>query len=442
MKKILFALFTGFIFLNSAFGQLSVSFAVTHPTCSGYNDGAIDLSISGGTLPYTILWYHQSDLISAAEDLNGLVQGEYIVQVIDSAGLTIMDTAWLFPPYEISTIDTIADATCYSGNGTINITPSGGTPFYVGILSELLWDPYLQEYYIDSTLMDTLMTNIDTTSLIWSVPAGNYMVFIADNSGLGCVIQKFIVINQPSAPLTFNTTFDNVTCKGGSDGWITIVPDGGTPPYTYAWSGGQTTSSITAQAAGIYTLTVIDANSCSKTESIEIEEPFQSLLIYEDVADVSCRDNHDGAVTVTLIENALAPYTYAWSNGTSASEITGLDAGTYSVTITDANSCQTTETYTVGLNDIDCIVIYNVVTPDGNGKNDVWEIKNIHLYPDCSVAVYNRWGKQVFSSDKGYDNLWDCTSDGKLLESGDYYYIINLNFGNYPPYTGPVKILK
>ena len=94
------------------------------------------------------------------------------------------------------------------------------------------------------------------------------------------------------------------------------------------------------------------------------------------------------------------------------------------------------------MRDCDCITIYNVVTPDGNGKNDTWEIKNIHLYPNAEVKVFNRWGKLVYIKNKGYDNSWDGKFEGSLLDSGDYYYVVNLNMGNYPPYTGPIKILK
>jgi len=96
----------------------------------------------------------------------------------------------------------------------------------------------------------------------------------------------------------------------------------------------------------------------------------------------------------------------------------------------------------VALNDVDCIIINNVITPDGNGKNDTWIIKNIELYPDCDVTVIDRWGKIVLPKTVGYDNSWDATFDGNILDSGDYYYIVNLNIGNYPPYTGPLKIIK
>ncbi|MBU0764215.1 MAG: gliding motility-associated C-terminal domain-containing protein, partial [Bacteroidetes bacterium] len=69
------------------------------------------------------------------------------------------------------------------------------------------------------------------------------------------------------------------------------------------------------------------------------------------------------------------------------------------------------------------------------------KIENIHLYPGCEVSVFDRWGKLVFS-DTGYDNSWDGTCDGEELNNGDFYYVVTLNKGNYPPYTGPLKIIK
>lgn len=442
MKRIILLFVTGLALIGYTSGQLALSFTVSNPSCFGYYDGAIDLNISGGITPYSVTWYSQGVLIAASEDVSGISQGDYVVQVIDSVGLTTIDTVWLFPPYEITTIDTISDAGCYSANGSINITPEGGTGFYMGILNPMKWDAFIQEWFIDSTLIDTTYTNIDTVSFKWSVPAGYYYILVAEDSGSGCFIEKYVEINQPSAPLTFNKTFGNVTCKDGNNGFITIIPDGGTPPYLFSWSSGQNTSAISSLTAGLYNVVVYDNRGCSKVETIEIEEPFQDLIIVDMVSDVSCRDNHDGAISISEVENSVSPLSYSWSTGASLSEISNLDAAFYTLTVTDGNNCQVSKIYDVALKDVDCIVIYNVLTPDGNGKNDLWEIKNIELYPECTISVLNRWGKEIFSAGPGYDNSWDGKSDGKLLESGDYYYIVNLNFGNYPPYTGPVKILK
>lgn len=442
MNRIIINLILFLGIISTCQAQLNMSFFTTQPSCYGYSNGAIDLTISGGTLPYTITWYNNGNLFSTQEDISGLTDGQYIVQAIDSAGLTSIDTVTLSALYQITTIDTIMNALCYSTLGTINITPQDGNGYYRGIRYPLLWNTYLQLWEIDSAQVDTQYTRVDTLNFVWSVPAGTYQIVIADDSGMGCAITKYIEIHQPSSPVTFNKTYYHNICKGDSAGWISIVPDGGTPPYYYSWSTGATTSQITLLKAGLYTVNVRDANGCAKTETIGIEEPFQPLISIADSQDVSCRDNHDGYLGIINIENGLAPFTYLWSTGSTNSEIRDLDSGYYSITITDAKGCFITRTFHVGMNDCDCIIIYNVITPDGNGKNDTWEIKNIHLYPKAEVRVYNRWGKLVYSKTNGYDNSWDGKCEGNVLSSGDYYYVVNLNVENYPTYTGPVKILK
>ncbi len=418
--------------------QINLSFVTTVPTCYAYYDGSIDMSVTGGTFPYTYSWYYSGSLFSVQEDITGLTDGQYIIQVIDSVGLTVIDTVVLSASYQITSIDTITDANCYNAYGVININPTGGTANYQGILYPLFWDTWLQIWYIDSALIDTQYTNIDTTNFLWAALAGNYNIVIVEDSGAGCAIIKNYQIHQPSAPLSMNKTYDNIICKGDNTGWISVDPDGGTPPYYFAWSNGATTAAISTLTAGLYTVTVRDSKNCVVSETISIKEPFQDLIMISDTQAVSCRDNQDGYAEITMIENGLPPYTYQWSTGSMDTYISDLDSGYYSITVTDANNCVVTDTFHIGMINRPCIIIYNVITPDGNGKNDTWIIKNIHLYPDAEVQVFNRWGKMVFSKSNGYDDSWD----GDDLNSGDYYYVVKLNYGDYPPYTGPLKILK
>lgn len=430
----------GLTFMGTA--QLSLSFANTQPTCYGYSDGAVNLTITGGTFPYSVAWYHNGNLFSTLEDLTGLTVGQYIVQVIDSAGLSVIDTTILTASYQITTIDTIIDVSCYSSTGTINITPQNGFGFYRGIFYPEKWDAYQQVWLLDSARVDTQLTRVDTLNFVWNVVAGRYQIYITDNIGLGCTILKTVVISQPSSPVTLNKTYFHNICKYDSSGWISIVPDGGTPPYTYNWSNSATTSTINNLKTGLYTITVSDSKGCVKTETIGINDPFQPVILIADTQDVSCRDNHDGKIAILNIENAKAPYAYAWTNSSTDYYINQLDSGNYSITVTDANGCMVLRDFHIGMKDCDCIIIYNVITPDGNGKNDTWKIENINLYPKAEVKVFNRWGTLVYSKSNGYDNTWDGKYNGDLLDSGDYYYVVILNSRDYPPYTGPLKILK
>ena len=426
----------------TAIAQLNLSFSNIQPTCYGYNNGSVNLTINGGTLPYTVSWYHDGSLFSTQEDLTNLSDGQYIVQVIDSAGFAAIDTTVLSALYQIITVDTISDALCYSAAGTINITPQNGFGFYQGILYPQKWDTYQQLWYLDSASVDTQYTKVDTLNMVWNVVAGKYQINITDNLGFGCTIIKTVEIFQPSSPVTLNKTFYHNICKGDSSGWISIVPDGGTPPYTYAWSNGSTAFQIDSLKTGLYTITVSDFKGCQKTETITINEPFQPVILIADTQDVSCRDNHDGKISILNIENGKSPFNYLWSDTSSNYYINNLDSGNYSITVTDANGCRALRNFHIGMKDCDCIIIYNVITPDGNGKNDTWKIENIHLYPQAEIKVFNRWGTMVYSKSNGYDNSWDGKYNGSLLDSGDYYYVVILNLRDYPPYTGPLKILK
>jgi gliding motility-associated-like protein len=87
------------------------------------------------------------------------------------------------------------------------------------------------------------------------------------------------------------------------------------------------------------------------------------------------------------------------------------------------------------------IEIPSGVTPNGDGKNDIWTLKGIELFPNCVVELYNRWGEVIFES-KGYSVKWDGTYKGKMLPVGTYYYIIDLNDPEIPVYTGSVTIMR
>lgn len=426
---------------NFGYSQLTLSTSIVSLPCSGESNGSLELTITGGTSPYSITWSTGgSSFATDVTSVSNLSAGTYIIDVSDSFGVTESDTINLVNA-NIYTIDTISDAPCYAANGSLKITPYGGTYQYYGYWKRMIWNPNLNTMVVDSEWADTSETKPDTLNFTVAYPKGTYILTVVDSNG--CIMSpKSIEIKEPSSALTLQETHSHNICKYDSVGQISISSFGGTAPYSYAWSNGGASASLSKLLAGTYTVTVTDDHNCKISESIDIEEPFQDMIPITEVHDVSCRDNQDGYVLIDFIENSLPPYTYSWSNGESNNSIADLLADDYSVTITDANNCTYIDTFEVALNDVDCIIINNVITPDGNGKNDTWIIKNIDLYPDCDVKVIDRWGNAVFEQTGGYDNSWDATSDGNVLNSGDYYYIVNLNMGDYPPYTGPLKILK
>lgn len=441
-KSIIIFFACNLLFCIHLYSQIIVTVIKNNPDCYGFTNGDIQLNISGGLQPYSIIWSNNSGVFGTDTNfVDNLAAGKYWFDITDQNGLTATDTIQL-TTFQISTIDLISDAPCYASSGAIKITPQGGRNFYHGYWRRKIWNPSLNAMEIDAGWYDTSKTNIDTNYLAKAYPKGFYILTIVDSSGLGCSIVKNIEIKEPTSPVSLQETHNHNICKYDTTASIQINAFGGTKPYLFTWSSGHTTSSLSNLKAGLYTVTVRDSKGCTINESIDIDEPFQDMIIISEKNDVSCRDNHDGSVSIHNVENSIAPYAYKWSNSETSDNIANLDADIYIVTVTDGNNCVAIDTFDVKLTDIDCITINNVITPDGNGKNDFWIIDNIHLYPDCDVSIFDRWGHQVFSKTGGYDNLWNADYKGNQLNSGDYYYIVNLNKSNYKIYTGPVKIIK
>ncbi len=186
-------------------------------------------------------------------------------------------------------------------------------------------------------------TNSQTAATITTLPPSTYSVTITDS--IGCTSQTSVTITQPT-PLASNSVVSDVSCSGGNNGSISITASDGTPPYTYLWSpGNQTTSSITGQAKGTYTVTVTDSLNCSLQEINTITEP-TALSLSLASTDVSCFNGNNGVINST-VSGGTSTYTYNWSSGATSPNLSGLLAGTYSLTVTDFKSCTTTQSVVI-----------------------------------------------------------------------------------------------
>ena len=160
-----------------------------------------------------------------------------------------------------------------------------------------------------------------------------------------------------------------------------------------------------------------------------------------DVTPCSCPDSEDGAIDL-VIEGGNSPYIVLWSDGFEGQTRTGLAPGTYTAVISDNNSCN--EAFTVELDfsfSSGCLVIPQVITPNNDGYNDLWQIRNIDLYPDAEVRIFNRWGKLIFSAKNLADNPWNGTIRGKPVPTDSYHYILDLKDGSKPR-TGVISVIR
>ena len=287
--------------------------------CFGNNTGSIDLTVTGGTGPYTYAWSNNT----TAQDPSNLIAGVYTVTVTDANGCTATATVTITQPaFALVATTTQVMIACFGGStGSVNMTPTGGTA------------PYTYVWTGGSTAQSAI-----------GVPAGTYTVVVTDANG--CTTTISATITQPQAPLSLATTQVNVLCFGNSTGSIDLSPSGGTPGYTYAWSNNSTIQDPLNLIAGTYTVVVTDANGCIDTTSVIITQPQSGLSLSSTQVNVLCFGNNTGAINLT-VAGGTAPYTYAWSNNTTAQDPSNLIAGVYTVTVTDANGCTATLSITI-----------------------------------------------------------------------------------------------
>lgn len=205
-----------------------------------------------------------------------------------------------------------------SANGTATANASGAAPY------TYLW------------------SNGQTTQTATGLIAGNYSVTV--NDAASNTATATATVNSSGGPGVTVTTV-NATC-GNNNGSATATASGGATPYSYLWSNGQTTATITGLAAGSYSVTVSDASSCAGDDSASVfSTSAPSVTITS--TDASCAGCSDGSVTAS-VTGGTAPYSYLWSSGDTTATINGKSAGTYSVTVTDANSCAVMDSAVIG----------------------------------------------------------------------------------------------
>lgn len=278
--------------------------------CNGDCNGTVLTNLSGGTPGYSYLWSNGATTAL----LTGLCIGGYTLTATDANNCQATTSVTFTQPSVLSAVITPFNPTCNGGcNGSITASASGGTGAYT-----YAWLPGGQ-----------------TSSAISSQCTGNYQVTVFDNKG--CSNTQTVALTAPSVVIANGSVVSNVTCSGNCNGIATTSPTGGTGAYTYLWTGGATTQSVSNLCAGPVNVLVQDANGCSDLDFLNISQP-STLLSIVSSATSSC-NLCTGAASITTV-GGTAPYTYAWApGGQTTSSATGLCVGSYTVSITDANNC-------------------------------------------------------------------------------------------------------
>lgn len=300
-----------------------VGMTLTNTSCAGWYDGTGKATASGGVPPYLFIWsngWAQTDTIySVGPDF-------YDVTVTDSLGCMksfgsteLVDGSGPVPSF---TVDQALNCS-YDTDGQVTASSTGGTGF-----------------------IDYNWSNFQSGATVCCLAAGSYTVTLSD--AVGCTNIDTLVFNGPDS-ITYTASITNSSCPGMHDGSATVSPMGGSSPYTYWWSasGGNGTGTIQHLSPGDYFTTITDASGCQAiSDTITIGAgPTPTVSAIVD-AHVSCYGNSEGQVTATGT-GGTSPYYYSWSNGGGGAMAQYLQAGTYTITVSDDNGCTGTTSVTV-----------------------------------------------------------------------------------------------
>ena len=372
--------------------QLTASVGATDATCNNASTGSVTLTVGGGATPYTYLWSNGA----TTQNLSNVASGFYSVTVTDHNGATVGASATVNNPALIVINGSVTNVLCNgSTTGAITLSVTGGTG----------------SYNYDWTDISGTNNSQNRSGLA----AGSYSVTVSDANG--CSSSQSFTITQPTS-LSLSTSQTNVLCHGDNSGSISLTVGGGKQPYTYLWSNIATTQDINNLTAGNYSVTVTDANNCTASSStISITQPSASLSSSISHTNVSCKGGNNGSITLTP-SGGTTPYSYAWSNGSTAQSPSNLEDGTYSVVITDAKGCTTTNSAVI-TEPSTIIELYSTVK-NASGCGGATGSITLTVVNGTSPFSYSWSGSSGYtSSSKNISNL----------NSGNYSVIVTDNNG-------------
>ncbi|WP_276504945.1 gliding motility-associated C-terminal domain-containing protein, partial [Terrimonas pollutisoli] len=315
---------------------------VTDAICTS-NNGSINLAISDGAAPYTFAWSGPNNFTSTNEDLTSLSAGDYTVIVTDANGCTQTKTIKVGLDINTITINpVVANTICAANNGSINLVVQNGSA------------PYSYQWSGPNNF-------ISTTKDLNGLAAGNYTVLVTDANG--CTASSTTTINQVNNIITLNKSITNATCTV-MDGSINLIVNGGSSPYSYAWTGPSgytaTTDDLTGLAPGNYSVVVTDANGCSATtEAVVGQTDLAPNVVTSDISLCSPANLTDPSVTAGS-DNGLT-YTY-WLNAAATNPVANPQAvlaGTYYIKGTNAFGCYSIKPVTVTIESSPVFVVTN-----------------------------------------------------------------------------------
>jgi gliding motility-associated-like protein len=392
---------------------------ITNALCGG--TGSITGIQVTGASSYKWTDANNHTLITTTPDVGALAPGSYTLTATNSYGCSKSSAVYIISqPTSFPWPDYTATYT-----KACNLLNNGG----VSVATDNL--------VVSARWVDAQGTTVGTGSTLSNVLAGTYQLYLTDHNGCEKLYNSYTIDQYPEFTVASYAAIaaDECGLHNGSVGATTIA--GGIPPYTYTWHDTNnkalgTTNILTNLTAGTYILNVTD-NGCGDVDITYIVPEQTSVPDAPSVSPVQLCSSGSGVLTVN---NPSASTTYRlYASQSGGQPVDEQKGGRFTINIANSTSyyvseidgtCESSRAeipVTVGVGSTD---ITNAFTPNGDGINDYWQIKNIQNYASATVQVFNRYGQLLFES-KGYARPWDGTYNGQKLPAGVYYYIINLN---------------
>jgi gliding motility-associated-like protein len=391
--------------LTSSFNEIN------HVSCFGGNDASANVLPHGGTPPYTVTWEDGVDQ-DGFRGTGMLANIFYSITLTDANNCVYFDSIRFTQPPLLNATGTTNPVNCAQNPGSANITVVGGTPPYT-----YLWSNG-----------ETIQNPID-------LPAGTVIVTITDSKSCIKILELSVVaLGNISGGYVI---LEPNLCFGDSIAVATVYINNPYNPVFFMWDNQRVGDTVQGLSAGTYYVTATDRYNCNGIIEVVVPEPdsVQAGFVF---TRPSCSGVYDGEIK-SVPTGGTPDYSFLWFNNTTTDEVSGLREGLYYLTISDANNC--VFVFEADLREEQfCVIVYNTITPNGDGANDTWIIEKIEEFRFNKVFVHNRLGNLVYSAE-GYKNDWDGTYNGKPLPEGTYYYLIDLGTGK-DPIKGHLTIIR
>ncbi|MDB5283150.1 MAG: sprB [Bacteroidota bacterium] len=365
---------------------LTANVTPTNASCATSNDGIGVANVAGGTTPYTYTW----DGAAGGSSINTLANGNHTLIVTDASNCTATANFIIDTNYVLHINATSTNASCFGvSDGTATVVVLNGTA-----PDTYLWSPGSQ-----------------ASAMATALAANNYTILVTDN--VHCTATASVTVTSPPQ-IILTLTHTDPSCSGKSDGSTIVSAAGGTGGFTYSWNTGPSTTTLSGIPAGIYLVTVTDATPCTVLGTDTLVNPPSLDAQLTNIHQISCANTQDGSVTVTA-SGGTAPISYIWNNTSNLTTQSNLAPGTYIVTVSDHNSCDTILSITFvapPLISIDTLIIDSVSCPQ---------------YTDGSIQIVGTGGTP------GSPDPYQYSIDGTNFQASEFFN--NLAAGSYHLYV-------